>query len=182
MKKSYKPAHSMMNVAGIIHSSGAEQVSDIGSRRHAHQHAIPEGSLKRPTFAFAPSIAVEPTHVEPDTPDLTTVDVERETAGGAVSDMETISGAVQKATSTIDDAGNSINLMDSFSSTRKSLEIFNPIVEKLATVQCHAMQYYKGIWTHQTGRSTLTRKRGPFSVLSPRFAYRILLRCQILIF
>ena len=43
-----------------------------------------------------PSVAVEPTH---DT--LTTVDTEREIAGGAVSEMETISGPVQRVASTI---------------------------------------------------------------------------------
>jgi len=83
-----------------------------------------------------PSIAVED---EPDTPDLTTVDVQREAASSAVSDMETISGPVQKAASTINDAGNPVNLMDSLSSTLKSLEKFNSLVEKIATVGYHAM-------------------------------------------
>ena len=77
---------------------------------------------------------------EPDTLDLTTVDTEREAASGAVSDMEVLSGPVQEAVSTINNAGNPINLMDSFSST---LEIFNSIVEKIATVRYHAMRQFK---------------------------------------
>jgi len=72
------------------------------------------------------------------------VDAERETASGAVSEMETISGPVQRVASTINDADNPINVMDSFSSDLKSLENFNSVVEKLATVRYHAMQYYKG--------------------------------------
>jgi len=75
---------------------------------------------------------------EPDTLDLTTVDTEREAASGAVSDMEVLSGPVQEAVSTINNAGNPINLMDSLSSTLGKIQ-FNRGKDGYGAIPCYAL-------------------------------------------
>ena len=57
--------------------------------------------------------------------------------------MEVLSGPVQEAVSTINNAGNPIDLMDSLSSTLKFLEKFNSIVEKIPC--CASIQKEYGL-------------------------------------
>jgi hypothetical protein len=63
------------------------------------------------------------------------VDAEREAATGAVSSMTTIYNPVQDAAAKIDKAENPIKSLDALSSTLKSLEKFNSVVDKIATVR-----------------------------------------------
>jgi hypothetical protein len=69
------------------------------------------------------------------------VDAEREAASGAVSSMKAIHGPVQEAAARIDESGNPINFMDSLSSTLKSLEKFNSVVDTIAMVRNHCYAF-----------------------------------------
>jgi hypothetical protein len=62
------------------------------------------------------------------------VEAERKAATRAVDKMNTYSGPSEKVTSTISQADNPINLVDSVSSFLKSLERFNSIVDGIAEV------------------------------------------------
>lgn len=62
------------------------------------------------------------------------MDAEREAARGAIDKMSTLSRPFDKATSTIGQADNPIDLMDSVSSFLTFLERFNSIVDGIAEV------------------------------------------------
>ena len=68
-------------------------------------------------------------------PDLAIVDVAREDANLAASEMRVIATPVQSAASAINDADNPIALVDFISSFLKTLRSFNSVVDKIATVR-----------------------------------------------
>jgi len=82
---------------------------------------------------------------------ISTVDAERDAASGAVSGMKTIHGRVQDAAARIKETDDPIGFMDSLSSILESLERFNSLVDKIATVGNHAMHLVQKLmdsWNH----------------------------------
>ena len=83
-----------------------------------------------------PRINQETPTDELNTPDVTTLDParEREATKKANSDMSAVSAPIQRAASALSGTDNPIALVDWISSFLKTLEKFNDVVDKIATV------------------------------------------------